>query len=227
MGFSSPHRPRSRFGVRFFQYFQATQLYDKLEALMEKNDLQWNEMFSQRSIRRTIRESLCVLVSKILGRIYPTTGSRFDGWIFKFRSRIPLVYGYYVVMGGFAVNTETESSPPHQPVTKTRTTATCAGLITLPRAGVALKIDRETFNDKSKADVLAKVFVIFQAIWMVMQVNSIPLLKKSLGCVDSLSRLLPSRIWVYRSHFWKYIHLCMYSAPGLCIAFGLRSPLGY
>jgi len=55
---------------------------------------------------------------------------------------------------------------------KSRMTITCSGLLALSQAGVVLKIDRETINDKSKADVLAKGLVIFQVIWMVVQVRS-------------------------------------------------------
>ncbi|KAF8537307.1 hypothetical protein BDD12DRAFT_780639, partial [Trichophaea hybrida] len=72
-------------------------------------------------------------------------------------------------MGGFAVDT-TKFDPPTERPIPSRMTITFSGLITLARAKEFLEIDCETINDKSKADVLAKGLVIFQVVWMVVQV---------------------------------------------------------
>lgn len=161
----------------YFQWLQARRLCSILESwLKDHPSLQWNDMTPERSIRRTIGAIFRRLITNlrtVIRRIYPAADSWFARWDSQPNKRVPLVYGYYAVMGGFAVNTKDFPKSDKLPqLMKSRMTITCSGLLALSQAGVVLKIDRETINDKSKADVLAKGLVIFQVIWMVVQVRS-------------------------------------------------------
>jgi hypothetical protein len=169
----------------YFQWLQARRLCRQLEAQMPENvRIQWNEMSPHRSLRHTISALFWQLVealdSMARGK-QSKAGSWFTGWVLRSKKKVPLVYGYYAVMGGFAIDT-TEFNIPHQVNISKRMTITCSGLIALARAGVFLKIDRETINDKSKADVLAKGLVIFQVVWMVVQVRSLTPLRSLGSC---------------------------------------------
>jgi hypothetical protein len=77
--------------------------------------------------------------------------------------KLDLKYGFYAVMGGFRVNVEGFSD--------TMTTAALSpnAIITLAREGVHCYIDPSTIEDKSKANNLAKILVMFQVSWMVVQ----------------------------------------------------------
>lgn len=54
--------------------------------------------------------------------------------------------------------------------TSTRLTLTAKGMKFLAERGVIPDIPREDIEDKSKADALAKMLVLLQASWMLLQV---------------------------------------------------------
>ncbi|KAF8534975.1 hypothetical protein BDD12DRAFT_718295, partial [Trichophaea hybrida] len=92
----------------------------------------------------------------------------------------PLKYGFYVGMGGFAIDT-TKLDPGIQQFTlhprpilptelgEKRAAVTASGVLHLARKGHFLLIKPETISDKSKADTLAKFLAIFQVSWLVVE----------------------------------------------------------
>ncbi|KAI5810904.1 hypothetical protein DFH27DRAFT_530179 [Peziza echinospora] len=72
--------------------------------------------------------------------------------------------GFYVCMGGFEVIVG--MTPTGQEI---RRTITPSGAVLLTRLGYLPHISVEQINDKSKADLLTKALVCFQASWMVVQ----------------------------------------------------------
>jgi hypothetical protein len=163
----------------YFQWLQAKRLCDQLETVWPENELlPGNEETPGDQTQRTLSSLPTYLVAtfrRVGHRISPPANSWFARRCSQKR-RIPLVYGYYAVMGGFAVNTSTfrPFSPQLGFSFQQRMTITCPGLIVLANDGVLLKVDPETIKDKSKADVLAKALVIIQVTWMVVQVRAKP-----------------------------------------------------
>ena len=82
-----------------------------------------------------------------------------------------LLYGYYVVMGGFTLPTQGLSYYPPNRMISTRMTLTPRCILTLAKRGIFIPIDRRTIKDKSKADLLAKALAIVQVLWMLSQVR--------------------------------------------------------
>ena len=74
-----------------------------------------------------------------------------------------LRYGFWVVMGGFVVDT----SKIHD--TYPRLTLTPQGVVLLAREGLFLEVPGETFAGRSKANILAKSLVVIQVSWMFVQ----------------------------------------------------------
>lgn len=77
-------------------------------------------------------------------------------------------------MGGFAFDASS-MSPEHK-----RLTVSPSGIKLLTEIGITPEISLESIEDKSKADVLAKVLVICQTLWLVLQcigrkLNSLPI----------------------------------------------------
>jgi hypothetical protein len=136
----------------------------------------------------------------------------------------PLKYGFYVGMGGFAVDTtklypigQLTMSPsvifPHD-----RAAVTASGVLALARRGRFLKLKAETISDKSKADTLAKILAIFQVSWLVVEVKSPTTHRHS----DTyyIFRPAPERQMGCQFPFLRFIPWCMFSVRSSCIAFG-------
>lgn len=66
-------------------------------------------------------------------------------------------------MGGFVVDVDKYSNGPSQ------LTITPIGVLELSRRGHFLNVSRDSINDKSKANLLAKGLVFLQVSWMVVQ----------------------------------------------------------
>jgi len=79
-----------------------------------------------------------------------------------------LRYGFYAVMGGFALELDNEIREPED---SKRMAITTAGVLKLAEGGDFLMPDPETIADKSKADGIAKGLVIVQVTWMAVQVR--------------------------------------------------------
>lgn len=74
-----------------------------------------------------------------------------------------MIYAYYVVMGGLTVDIS------HFHENLSRATITTNGVLFLADHGYFIPIPKESIQDKSKADVLAKGLVIVQVLWVVGQ----------------------------------------------------------
>ncbi|KAL9608910.1 MAG: hypothetical protein Q9167_006279 [Letrouitia subvulpina] len=74
-----------------------------------------------------------------------------------------LIFGYYVVMGGFAVDV----SDMHDKLSTI--TLTVPGILHLAQKGVVFEVSDAEIKDKSKADLLAKGLVVIQITWMILQ----------------------------------------------------------
>lgn len=74
-----------------------------------------------------------------------------------------MTYAYYAVMGGFTVDIS------HLHDTLSRATITMKGILFLAQHGHFLMITKESIQDKSKADILAKGLVCVQVLWVVGQ----------------------------------------------------------
>ncbi|ERF76547.1 hypothetical protein EPUS_05820 [Endocarpon pusillum Z07020] len=82
-------------------------------------------------------------------------------------SRAPtfsLVYCFFVGMGGFVVDVDDRDfGYKHQYVT-----LTAQDLEELARGGKFIEIEESEITDKSKADILAKILVCFQVMWLLV-----------------------------------------------------------
>ncbi|KAH7176154.1 hypothetical protein EDB81DRAFT_772004 [Dactylonectria macrodidyma] len=83
----------------------------------------------------------------------------------KYR-RFSLLYGYYVVMGGLVL----DGRDLHDEYS--RVTITPEGLLYLASKGHFVDISDETIKDKSKSDAFAKIIVMLQVTWMIVQTCS-------------------------------------------------------
>ncbi|KAI4129987.1 MAG: hypothetical protein LQ341_006513, partial [Variospora aurantia] len=81
-------------------------------------------------------------------------------------TRFNLLYGYFVLMGGFVIDVS------HLHNSLSRLTITPKGVAFLAKHGHFVKIPDSTIQDKSKADILAKVLVCVQVSWMLVQTIS-------------------------------------------------------
>ncbi|APA07657.1 hypothetical protein SS1G_00811 [Sclerotinia sclerotiorum 1980 UF-70] len=81
------------------------------------------------------------------------------------------VHGFYAGMGGFVFDFEnpSDNTPPFIPP-YTRLTLTARGVSLLAQCGHLPTISKREIVDKSKADTMAKLLVILQAGWMLVQV---------------------------------------------------------
>lgn len=77
--------------------------------------------------------------------------------------RVGLTYGFYVAMGGFAVDV----SDMHDRFSQLTLTPT--GVLKLAKLGLIEEMSDNEILDKSKADWLAKGLVILQVSWMMLQ----------------------------------------------------------
>ena len=95
-------------------------------------------------------------------------------------SRWTIVHGFYVVMGGFAMDSST-SEEPFLPGGRTRVALTSDGIRFLleHEPDFLPDISEEQIQDKSKADSFAKTLVCAQALWFCVQ------------CISRLSQSLP------------------------------------
>ncbi|KAL8734024.1 MAG: hypothetical protein Q9166_001785 [cf. Caloplaca sp. 2 TL-2023] len=80
-------------------------------------------------------------------------------------SHVPFshTYGFYVLMGGLAVNVGHLHDRLH------RILLTPSGLIHLARKGIFFEVADPDIQDKSKANLLAKGFVLLQITWTLLQ----------------------------------------------------------
>ena len=78
-------------------------------------------------------------------------------------SSFSLIYGFYVVMGGFVVDV----SDMHDKLS--RVTLTPTGVLHLAEQGLYEHISDDNIRDKSKSDWLGKGLVILQVLWMILQ----------------------------------------------------------
>jgi hypothetical protein len=74
-----------------------------------------------------------------------------------------LSYGFWVVMGGFVVDTSSIHEDEH------RMTLTPKGVKLLAERGYFLDMDKSQIEDRSKANILAKSLVCAQVTWMALQ----------------------------------------------------------
>lgn len=74
-----------------------------------------------------------------------------------------MIFGYYAVMGGFAVDV----SDMHDKLSTV--TLTAPGILHLAKKGVIFEVSDAEIKDKSKADLLAKGLVVLQITWMILQ----------------------------------------------------------
>lgn len=82
------------------------------------------------------------------------------------RLKIPLKYGFFVVMGGIITRDITElTDTPDPPQTLTPN-----AVLFFARYGVFFDISSQEIMDKSKANVLGKVLICVQVIWFAIQV---------------------------------------------------------
>ncbi|KAL8652818.1 MAG: hypothetical protein Q9210_002467, partial [Variospora velana] len=89
----------------------------------------------------------------------------------QLRKPFSLVYGFYVLMGGFAIN----ASPLHDRLQTVLLTPN--GVLHLAERGRFIHISDLEIEDKSKANVLAKFLVILQFLWTMAEVLS----RKAMG----------------------------------------------
>lgn len=78
-------------------------------------------------------------------------------------SEFTLAYGFYAEMGGFVVDVQDMHN------SLSRISLTPAGIIALAEQGHFVHVTDESINDKSKSDILGKILVCIQAIWMLIQ----------------------------------------------------------
>ncbi|KAM5385658.1 hypothetical protein ACJZ2D_000857 [Fusarium nematophilum] len=83
----------------------------------------------------------------------------------RFR-KFSLLYGYYVVMGGLVMNVRDLHDD------YSRLTVTPEGVLYLAEQGHFLDVSDETIEDKSKSDGFAKIIVMLQVTWMIVQTGS-------------------------------------------------------
>ena len=76
---------------------------------------------------------------------------------------LSLAYGFYAEMGGIVVNVK----DIHH--TFAQLTLTHDGVLVLARHGQFMRIPNETIEDKSKSNLLGKILVTIQAVWMIIQ----------------------------------------------------------
>ncbi|KAK4206521.1 hypothetical protein QBC37DRAFT_458824 [Rhypophila decipiens] len=90
-------------------------------------------------------------------------------------------HSWFAYMGGFAIDITygQEDLPCEYDPRWPRTTFLSKALLILARAGFLPDISRKSILDKSKADAIAKVLVVTQATWMILQ------------CVMRLANKLP------------------------------------
>lgn len=81
----------------------------------------------------------------------------------KSMEKFGMAYCFYVVMGGFVVDV----SEIHDSCSLL--TLQPLGIVELAKNGHFLEISEKAIKDKSKADVLAKLLVCVQVLWMVIQ----------------------------------------------------------
>ncbi|KAK3370430.1 hypothetical protein B0H63DRAFT_552440 [Podospora didyma] len=85
-----------------------------------------------------------------------------------------LKYAFFVVMGGMEVSVR-DIEPKHNPKAARgtprsgRLRATTKGILQLAKDGHFLPLSRSKISDKSKADVLQKLLVMVQIVWMATQ----------------------------------------------------------
>jgi hypothetical protein len=79
--------------------------------------------------------------------------------------------GFYAVMGGYVVDIPEapDSTQPGSP--RQRSTLTTEGILEIARRGRFPIASKQTIDDKSKADILAKFLVCFQVSFLVIQVS--------------------------------------------------------
>ncbi|KAF8538104.1 hypothetical protein BDD12DRAFT_929078, partial [Trichophaea hybrida] len=80
---------------------------------------------------------------------------------------ITLLDGFYAVMGGYVVDLPDPMFPNTNK--SIRSTITPAGIIQLAKKGGFSLASHQTIQDKSKADVLAKILTCFQVSFLVIQ----------------------------------------------------------
>lgn len=78
-------------------------------------------------------------------------------------------HAFFAVMGGFAIENEYISSDNHTKITLRRLVAV-DGVLELAKLGLLPTISPEDIEERSKADIIAKVFVLSQITWFGLQV---------------------------------------------------------
>jgi len=102
-------------------------------------------------------------LSEDLARIFKKKAQRRHEWT--------TTHSWFAYMGGFAIDTKQgcEDLPGEYIEGSPRLFLGCEAVCILARLGWLPDISREAIRDKSKADALAKVLVITQAGWMILQ----------------------------------------------------------
>jgi hypothetical protein len=81
-----------------------------------------------------------------------------------------MAHGFYATMGGFAIDIDTLGPIPDKLFGDTnRLTLTATGTLLLAECGLLPDLSTDDIKDKNKADSLAKILVITQATWMLVQ----------------------------------------------------------
>ena len=90
-----------------------------------------------------------------------------------------MTYAFFVVMGGLQASFDDIAwpgqEPPHHSIShkiyqcEPRRVITSEVLVRLAEDGVSLDIPRNRINDKSKANTIQKILVLFQVVWMATQ----------------------------------------------------------
>jgi hypothetical protein len=129
----------------------------------------------------------------------------------KLTKKFGMTYCFYAVMGGFVVDV----SDIHDHYSLL--TLQPLGIVELAGKGYFLEISEKAIKDKSKADLLGKLLVCVQAVWMVIQ------------CIGRKAEGLPISLLEIHVLVRVACALCMYALwieVSLHFALGLETPVG-
>ncbi|PYI07768.1 hypothetical protein BO78DRAFT_312241, partial [Aspergillus sclerotiicarbonarius CBS 121057] len=84
-------------------------------------------------------------------------------------TRWSLQHALFAIMGGYALETQYTSKVTNQHQT-IRRLVTAEGIAILATTGTLPNVSKKDIEERSKADVFAKVIVVFQILWFALQV---------------------------------------------------------
>lgn len=125
-----------------------------------------------------------------LNSIYSTHS---DGKAADNLKEFSMTYCFYAVMGGFMVDV----SDIHDDCSLL--TLQPSGIVNLAKNGHFIEISEKSIKDKSKADVLAKLLVCVQVVWMIIQ------------CIGRKAEALPISLLEIHTLVHIACALCMYA----------------